>query len=316
MITPHPRGLICARFITPDTLAKPSFVTATEEAIGCRPRVTSERRDKGNWVIDGECVRSEDVRGAQMIVPLHLQPVGDELRRQGISQLFLDITYYALGESELAPPVHDSWKNGVLQTYVDMRNLDRPLPDLTLRFGISDRDFHAFLGALAGFALFALAGASGLRWLLAQPGLLSPFLENLLPTFFNLLYWAAWLVVSVQFHGLDIAGFWSGVEGWSAMITAFTWYGPAALALRLALEVVIARRDLPLTASRVPLLEVLRACFWPVTRDMISAVVLLFVYNPRSPVYIERVIFTIIAAAIASARRHAQSRPALAQAKA
>jgi hypothetical protein len=251
-----------------------------------------------------------------MIVPLHLQPVGDELRRQGISQLFLDITYYALGESELAPPVHDSWKNGVLQTYVDMRNLDRPLPDLTLRFGISDRDFHAFLGALAGFALFALAGASGLRWLLAQPGLLSPFLENLLPTVFNLLYWAAWLVVSVQFHGLDIAGFWSGVEGWSAMITAFTWYGPAALALRLALEVVIARRDLPLSAPRVPLLEVLRACFWPVTRDMISAVVLLFVYNPRSPVYIERVIFTIIAAAIASARRHAQSRPALAQAKA
>jgi hypothetical protein len=315
MITPHPRGLICARLITPDTLAKPFFVRATEEAIGCRPRITSERRDKGNWVVDGECVRSEDVRGAQMIVPLHLQPVGDELRRQGISQLFLDITYYALGESELAPPVHDSWRYRGLQTHIDMRNLDRPLPDLTLRFGISDRDFHTFLGAAAGFVLLALAGALGLRWLLARPALLGPFLENLLPTIFNLLYWAAWLVLSVQFRGLDIAGFWSGVEGWSAMITAFTWYGPAALALRIALEVVIARPDLPVSAPRVPLIDLLRACFWPVTRDMITAVVLLFVYNPQSPVYIERVIFTIVAAAIASARRHAQSRPALAQAK-
>jgi len=197
-----------------------------------------------------------------------------------------------------------------------MRNLDRPLPDLTLRFGISERDFHTFLGAAVGFVLLALAGAIGLRWLLAQPGLLNPFFENLVPTVFNLLYWAAWLVLSVQFHGLDIAGFWSGVEGWSAMITAFTWYGPAALALRLALEVVIARQDMPLSAPHVPLLEVLRACFWPVTRDMITAVVLLFVYNPQSPVYIERVIFTIIAAAITSAWRHAHSRSGLAEAKA
>jgi hypothetical protein len=303
-----------------------------------------------------------------MIVPLHLQAVGDELRRQGISQLFLDITYpefrswtinalafqpfarwksnfgevgfsqckrlktnrivldhhvnfgiqayYALGESELAPPVHDSWKYRGLQTHIDMRNLDRPLPDLTLRFGIAERDFHTFLGAAAGFVLLALAGALGLRSLLARPALLGPFLENLVPTVFNLLYWAAWLVLSVQFHGLDIAGFWSGVEGWSAMITAFTWYGPAALALRMALEVVIARPTSPLSAPHVPLLEVLRACLAPVTRDMIFAEVLLFVYNPQSPVYIERVIFSIIAAAITSAWRHAQSRPALAEAKA
>jgi hypothetical protein len=315
MVTPHPRGLICARLITPDTLAKPSFVPMTEAAIGCRPRITSERREKGNWIVDGECVRSEDVKGAQMVVPLRLQPVGDELRRQGISQLFLDISYYALGNSDLTPPVHDSWRYRGLQTYVDMRILDRVVPDLTLRFGISERDFHTFLSAAAGFVLLALIGALGLRWLLAQPSLLGPFLQNLLPTLFNLLFWAAWLVLSVGLHGLDIAGFWSGVEGWSAMITAFTWYGPAALALRLALEVVIARPGFPLSAPNVSLLQVLRACFWPVSRDMILAEVLLFVYNPQSPFHIVRVIFTIVAAAIASARQYAQLQQSLAPAK-
>jgi hypothetical protein len=45
IVTPHLRGLICARLITPDTLAKPSFVLMTEAAIGCRPRITSERRE-------------------------------------------------------------------------------------------------------------------------------------------------------------------------------------------------------------------------------------------------------------------------------
>lgn len=314
IITPHPQGLLCVRLTTPETLAKISFVPVVAEMIGCRPHITSEQRRNGNWVVDGECLRREDLVGAQMIVPLHMEAIRGELRRVGIAQFFFAITYEAAGESELVPRAHDSWEYRGEQTYIGMRDLSWPIPDMTLKCGISPRNAHSFFAASGCFVLLTLAGAFGLRLLLARTALLGPFLENLLPTIFNMLYWGAWLILALRFQGLDLTGFWLGEEGWTAFVSALFWLAPAALALRLATEPILVQPDSPLSARNIPFLEVLQACFWPVTRDMVMAVALLFVYGPENPAYIARVISTILAAAIAAALRHSKSQRPLAEA--
>jgi hypothetical protein len=308
--------LICVRLTTFDSDANPSFMVAVEQSIGCRPRVTSERRDNGNWIVDGECVRKEDVRRTQMVVPLRLEPIGEELRRQGVTQLFFYVNYASFGDSQLSPPVHDSWMMNGQQTYIDMRSLSRPLPDMMLRYGISEHDLHYFLGAAAYFVLLTLAGAMWLRRPPMQPTTTDPILLDLLPAIFNLLYWALWLLLSLKFYGLAIATFLSGMEGWGATIIALMWYAPAAFALRLAAELIITPADSPLRAPKVPFGMVLKAVFWPVTRDMVFAVVLLFVYNPENPAYIARVIVTILVAAISAVLRRSPPRISLAEAKA
>ena len=316
LVTPHTRGLICVRLTTFDSDSNLSLIGAVEQAIGCRPRVTSERREKGNWIVDGECVRKEDVRRTQMVVPLRLEPIGEELRRKGVAQLFFYVNYASFGDSQLSPPAHDSWMMNGQQTYIDMRSLSRPLPDMTLRYGISEHDLRFFLGAAACFVLLTLAGSMWLRRLPMQPTTTDPILRDLLPTVFNLLYWALWLLLSLKFYGFEIAAFLSGAEGWSAKITALMWYAPAAFAVRLAAELIITPADSPLRAPKVPFGMVLKAVFWPVTRDMIFAVILLFVYNPENPAYIARVIVTILAAAISAVLRRSPPQVSLAEAKA
>jgi hypothetical protein len=140
-IAPHPEGLICVRLGVPDHTdgadhTDQLYVAAIEKAVGCHPRVTGSRHDLHDWVLDTECLVKDSSRGIQVVTHLRVEAIAEQLRREGFTQLFAYIQHEPYGSSDLVPPAYDSFVSEGLQWYVDVRSLQRAIPDVTLTYGI------------------------------------------------------------------------------------------------------------------------------------------------------------------------------------
>src|SRR5258708_18566979 len=114
------------------------------------------------------------------------------------------------------------------------------------------------------------------------------------------------LVVSVSFHGLAIAGFWSGGEGLGADVRGLVWYGTLALFVRLATELILVTSELRAAASEWPFHWVLRVSFCRVMTEFLFAVVLVLLCDPPRPFSLGPVVVMLaFGGAVAFAAGHA-----------
>jgi Protein of unknown function (DUF1266) len=266
-VAAHPAGLMCVTLGIPDHANEERYETAIAEAVGCRAQIKNERRNGPDLIVDTECVRPGTTQGAQVIADLQLEPIAEQLRHEGVTQLFSYIENMARGDSKLIPAAYDSWVEDGWQYHVGYHSLDRPLPAVTLVYGIPPRQVRAFFIAAAAFVVLSLLGA----WLLRGTGW---------ETHFPTLYWAAWIVVTVSFHGLAIAGFNSGNEGLGADIQTLAWYGMLALLLRTVTEYMLLTPELRAAISRRQAVEI---CWWRSMTEIPFAIVLVLLSNPQNP---------------------------------
>jgi hypothetical protein len=267
LIAAHPGGLMCVRLHLPDHAGPGEYDAAIAETVGCRPQSHKESRDGTDLFVDTECVRPETTRGAQVIADLHLEPLAQELRREGVTQLFSYVQNITRGDSRLIPPAYDSWIDEGWIYHLRYLSLDRPLPDVTLVYGIPPRQVQTFYIAAAVFVLLSILGA----WMLRRTGW---------ETHFPTLYWTAWIVVTVSFHGLAITGFNSNNEGTGADIQTLAWYGMLALLLRTATEFMLLTPELRAAVSRRQAVEI---CWWRSMTEIPFAIVLVLLCNPQNP---------------------------------
>jgi len=267
VIAAHPSGLMCVRLHLPDHAGQAEYDTAIAEAVGCRPQIHKESRDGTDLFLDTECVRPGLTRGVQVRADLHLEPLAQQLRREGVTQLFSYVQNITRGDSKLIPAAYDSWIHEGWINQLDYHSLARPLPDITLVYGIPPGQVQAFFIAAPLFVVLSLAGA----WLLRRTGW---------ETHFPTLYWAAWIVVTVSFHGLAITGFHSGNEGTGADIQTLAWYGMLALLLRTVTEFMLLTPEL---RAAVPLRQAVEICWWRGMTEIPFAIVLVLLCNPQNP---------------------------------
>jgi len=293
-IAAHPQGLICVKISVPNHKDDEPYLAAIEHAVGCRPRVTGNNLYRGDWILDTECVRPNTLHGAQVITDFRIEPIADALRHEGVTQLFTYFQHIPHGSSELSPEAHDGWVQDGWQWYMDTRTLRQPLPDTTITYGIVPDGVRLFLMG-AGFLVIASLGAAFL---------MRGWTSTLLP--FNLLFWGAWLVLSISFHGLAIAGFWSGGEGREADVRGLVWYGTLALLVRLATELILTTSALRAASADVPFLWTLRVSFWRVMTEFPFAIVLVLLCDPTRPFSLYPVVIMLaLGGAIAFASAHA-----------
>jgi hypothetical protein len=227
-IAAHPQGLICVKVTVPGHRSDDaSYERAIEDAVGCRPKVTGINRDHGTWILNTECFQPKTLHGAQIVAHFRPETIADELRRDGVTQLFTYFQHIPHGSSDLSPAAYDGWVQDGWQWYLDNRSLRQPLPDTTITYGIPPNGVQSFLLAAAFLVFASLAGAFALRGGTSQ----------VVP--FGFLFWGAWLVLSISLHGLAIAGFWSGGEALGADLRGLIWYGTLALLVRLAGEIIL-----------------------------------------------------------------------------
>ena len=270
------------------------YLAAIEHAVGCRPRVTGNHLYHGDWILDTECVRPNTLHGAQVITDFHIEPIADALRHEGVTQLFTYFQHIPHGSSELTPEAHDGWVQDGWQWYMDTRTLRQPLPDTTITYGIVPDGVKQFLLGAGFLVIVSLSGAFFLRG----------WTSTLLP--FNLLFWGAWLILSISFHGLAIAGFWSGGEGREADVRGLIWYGTLALLVRLATELILTTSALRVASADVPFLWTLRVSFWRVMTEFPFAIVLVLLCDPTRPFSLGPVVIKLsLGGAIAFASTHA-----------
>jgi len=266
-IAAHPKGLICVRLGIPDHVSEEPYDSAIEEAVGCRPRITAARRNGPDWIVDTECVRPDTQRGSQVVVQFNLEPIASQLRREGVTQIFSYIENIPRGDSNLSPAAYDSWIEDGLQFYLDYHSLRRSLPEITLTFGIPPQGVRMFFAAAGFFVVLSLLGA----WTMRRSAWVAHF---------PALFWGLWIVVTISFHGLAIAGFRSGVEGIGADILTLGWYGTGALLLRAATEFLILW---PQIRAAVPRRRALKISLWRSLTEIPFAIVLVLLCNPQNP---------------------------------
>ncbi len=106
----HPEGLMCVRITVPDHRDEVEYESAIETAVGCHPRITGQRRDGTDWILDTECFQPSTLHGAQIVAQFSPEAIAEQLRREGITQLFTYFEHVPHGSgSELVPPVLDDW---------------------------------------------------------------------------------------------------------------------------------------------------------------------------------------------------------------
>ena len=296
IIAAHPQGLICVRISVPNHRTDDaSYERAIEDAVGCRPRVTSKYLDHETWILNTECFQPKTLHGAQIVANFRPETIADELRRDGVTQLLAYFQHMPHGSSELTPPAYDDMVQDGWQWYMDTRSLRQPLPDTTITYGIPPSGVRSFLMA-AGFLVFAsLAGAFALRGGTSQ----------IVP--FSFVFWGAWLVLSISVHGLAIAGFWSGGEALGADLRGLIWYGTLAFLVRLATEIILTTSALRAAAADVPFGWTLRVGFWRVMTEFPFAMVLVLLCDPTRPFNIGPVVVMLcLGGTIAFACAHAR----------
>ncbi len=132
VIAAHPAGLICVRLGVPDHSSEEPYASAIEETVGCRPRIKAESHNGTDWIIDTECVRPDTLRGTQVVARFRLESIAQQLRREGVTQLFSYVENIPRGDSDLSPEADDSWIANGWHYFITEYSLRAPLPDITL----------------------------------------------------------------------------------------------------------------------------------------------------------------------------------------
>jgi len=305
-IAAHPSGLICTRLEIPDRVSRASFLPAIEQAAGCRPWIKSERTWASDWVLDTECIQSGAVHSAQLNAKLRPQAIRSALEQEGVTQLFMYIEHPPAGGAVLTPPAQNSWFSYGQRINIYMHWLGDGLPDLTLTYGFSEREVHDFLHAAWVWALSALVLASIIRVWLSQISVFSraQVLDSVWPLF-RWCFWVAWLGVSIYFHGLEIAGFWSGAEGLGADLRAITWYGSSACVLRTITELIVSSAALDSDLPGLEFSRLLAVCLLRSASEAAVATLVLFLSNPNDPLQLPILIFlSAVAAGVVLLAQH------------
>ena len=138
----HPQGLMCVKLRVPDhidaeDLAYAPYLKAIEKAVGCEPRVTGSRYDSKDWILETECTNAEVVQANQVIARLSIEPIGGQLRREGVTEVFTYVQHEPFGASVLIPAAQDEYLDGGLKWHTSTLPLSEPLPDLKLTYGIT-----------------------------------------------------------------------------------------------------------------------------------------------------------------------------------
>ena len=294
----HPEGLMCVRITVPDHRSEVEYEDAIQAAVGCRPHITGEKRIGPDWILDTECFRDGTLHGAQIAVQFHPEAIAEQLRRDGVTELITFFEHKPHGSSsELLPVVTDNWFQDGWQWYLDMRPLRRSYPDTTLTYGVPPARVQLFMIGALLLAVTSMAGAFAARgraWWTSR---------------FPLFYWGAWLVLSVSYYGLAIAGFWSGGEGLGADVRGLVWYGTLALLLRWGTEIVIASAEWRAIAPEISLGRILAMSFFRVMAEVPVATVMVLLCDPQRPLNLATVLALLgVGAAIALIAWHFRMR--------
>jgi hypothetical protein len=276
----HPAGLICVRLTVPGHRDAVEYETAIEDAVGCHPYVKGHRREGPDWIIDTECLKPDTLQGTEIVTLFHLEPLAEQLRSEGVTQLFTTFEHQPNGtESELLPSAADEWNRNGWQWYLDVKSLRQKLPDTTLIYGVPPEGVRRFLMGAILLVAATLAGAFALRrrseWWTPR---------------FPLFFWGAWLVLSVSFHGLAIAGFWSGGEALGADVRGLLWYGTLALLLRWATAIMMSTVELRAIVPDLAFGRIVSLTFWGVMTEVPIAAVLVLLCDPQRPINLGTVI--------------------------
>jgi hypothetical protein len=273
ILAAHPGGLICLRVTVPDHRDALEYESAIEETVGCRPHITGQRRDGPDWVLDTECLQPDTLHGTQTVARFHLEPIAELLRRDGVTQLFAMFQHQPNGsDSELFPAASDGWIENGWRWYFTVRSLRLPLPDTTLSYGVPPEGVRVFLIGAILLAAVSLSSAFLLRrnaWWSAR---------------FPMFYWGSWLVLSVSFQGLAIAGFWSGGEALGADVRGLMGWGGLALLVRWATAIIMSAPALRSVVPDLSIGRILRMTFWGVMTEVPIAVVMVLLCDPQRPI--------------------------------
>jgi hypothetical protein len=276
----HPDGLICVRVTVPDHRDELEYETAIEETVGCRPYVKGRKKVGQDWVLDTECGQPNTLHGTQTVAQFHLEPIAEVLRREGVTQLFMIFEHQPNGtDSELSPDAADDWISNGWHWYFDTKSLRQKLPDTTLAYGVGPEGVQAFLIGALLLAAGSLAAAFVLR-----------SRSNWWTGRFPLLFWGSWMILSVSFHGLAIAGFWSGGEALGADVRGLVWYASLALLVRLATEIVMTTPGLRAIVPDLSFGRILHLSFCRVMTEVPIAVVMVLFCDPQRPINLATVI--------------------------
>ena len=294
----HPEGLMCVRITVPDHRDEVQYQDAIETAVGCRPHITGQRRNGPDWILDTECFQPQTLHGAEIVAQFHPEAIVEQLRREGVTQLITFFEHKPHGAAtELLPAVSDHWFQDGWEWYLDMRPLRRPYPDTTLTYGVPPARVRLFLIGAVMLVALSLAGAFAARgraWWTSR---------------FPLFYWGCWLVLSVSYYGLAIAGFWSGGEGLGADVRGLVWYGTLALLLRWGTEIILTAPQWRAIVPDLPLRRIFSISFSRVMAEVPIATVLVLLCDPQRPLNLATVIALLgFGAAIALTAWHFRMR--------
>ncbi len=274
-VQPHSWGLMCVRLRVPNHPADPEIVAGIDQMLGCATHPTSETMEGSDWVLNAECFMSGMHQSSQIVTHFRLEPLAASLREAGFTQLFSYVQHTAGGESHIQPPSRATWLNEGFYEHVDMRWLRRTLPKVTLTYGPPPRWVNPFLVAcviVTGLSfVLALYAVSLLRR--------NQLAEGMRATrWVAIALWGGWLVVSIPFHGLDIAAFAAGGEGMGAQLAALRWYAPAAIAIGWVLEVILSREVARLVSPTIPFARLVRiSLFRTIAAATVPLVIMLLV---------------------------------------
>ena len=299
-IASHPNGLICQRLTIPDRVSSAPFLPAIEQAAGCRPWITSERTVGSDWVLDTECLQPRAAQSTQVIASLRMERVRSALQHEGVTQLFMYVEHPTTGASTISPPAQNSYFSGGQNVDIYMYWLRDGLPDLKLTYGFSELEVHLFLRAASVWVLCALMLAAIMRlWLLQISVLFRAQLLDSAWLLFRWSFWVAWLSLSINFHGLEIAAFWSGSEGLAGTLRAIAWYASVACVIRAITELSVLDEAIHSAAAGFAFGRLVMVCLFRSASEAPFAVVVLFLSNSQNPLQYDLLIVLAALAAVA-----------------
>jgi hypothetical protein len=142
----------------------PSLLPQFAEAFGCKLQNISESREMGDYVLKGDCASPFASNGIVNTTELSLSGVFAELRKLGVTQVFLTWDHPGAALSELTPAAYEHWEQDNRAYEERSFYIDAPIPKLKLIYGAPET--HAlllpawsWLGLMFAIALSAFASS-------------------------------------------------------------------------------------------------------------------------------------------------------------
>ena len=141
-VAAHPQGLMCVRVRVPDHIdagdrAFEPYLKAIAKTVGCEPHVTRTQYDSKDWTLETECNNEDIVHGKQIVARLDIEPIAEQLRNEGVTEMFTYIQHEPSKTFALTPAAQDTWVDQGLQWHVRTLPLNEPVPALILTYGIA-----------------------------------------------------------------------------------------------------------------------------------------------------------------------------------